>query len=265
MGPLPQVITLPSTDPLPFRTMVLATLVGLATLAGPATAAPTNSPRLPDVATSGATAVSAGAGRLAAAETAPARPVAAAASLPRYRSGVREVTAADLGETWNASCPMGPSRLRLVTVSYVDFHGQARIGELVVHQGLVYSVRRIFQDLYDQRFPIRRIETMDRFHGDDDRSMAWDNTSAFNCRRITGGSGWSRHAWGVAIDLNPRENPYVRGSTILPPDGAPYVDRDRDAPGMVHAGSPALRAFTSRGYEWGGAWRTLKDYQHLER
>lgn len=191
--------------------------------------------------------------------------VTATASLPGYRSSVARVTRSGLGPTWKPGCPVAPSQLREVGVRYVGFDGRAHDGSIIVHKRRVYSVRRIFQDLYGQRFPIRRMETMDFFRGNDDRSMAWDNTSGFNCRKITGGTSWSRHSWGVAIDLNPRENPYVNGSTVLPYNTGDYVDRDHDRPGMLQPGSAAVRAFTSRDYEWGGTWRTIKDYQHFER
>ncbi len=195
----------------------------------------------------------------------PAVAGAASADLPGYRSWVGRVTRSDLGPTWKPGCPVAPSQLREVGVRYVGFDGQAHEGSIIVHKRRVYSVRRIFQDLYHQQFPIRRMETMDFFRGNDDRSMAWDNTSGFNCRKVTGGTSWSRHSYGVAIDLNPRENPYVNGSTVLPWNTGDYVDRDRDRPGMLQPGSAAVRAFTSRDYDWGGAWRTLKDYQHFER
>jgi hypothetical protein len=104
---------------------------------------------------------------------------------------------------------------------------------------------------------------IDAYGGDDDASMADDNTSAFNCREVTGGAGWSQHAYGLAIDINPLENPYVRGDEVLPPAGQEYLDRDDVRPGMIIEGDDVVRAFTFRGFEWGGNFRTLKDYQHV--
>ena len=93
--------------------------------------------------------------------------------------------------------------------------------------------------------------------------MAANNTSAYNCRRTTGGTAWSEHAHGRALDLNPVQNPYVRGTTVLPLAGRAYVDRARPRPGMVRAGDPVVRAFAAVGWEWGGSWTGSKDYQHF--
>lgn len=103
--------------------------------------------------------------------------------------------------------------------------------------------------------------TVEAFGADDDASMAADNTSAFNCRPITGGGGWSLHSYGVAIDINPRENPYVSGSLVLPPEGAAYLDRSAAVPGLIRAGDPVV----ARGFAWGGYWSDPIDYQHFER
>jgi hypothetical protein len=94
--------------------------------------------------------------------------------------------------------------------------------------------------------------------------MSDDNTSAFNCRAVTGRPGvWSQHSYGWALDLNPFENPYVSGSTVLPADAAAYADRSRRDPGMIHAGDVVVRAFGSIGWTWGGSWSKPKDYQHF--
>ena len=118
-------------------------------------------------------------------------------------------------------------------------------------------------DLYAQRFPIERMQPIDVYGGDDNRSISANNTSAFNCRAVTGGTGWSEHAYGRAIDVNPFVNPYVKGTTVLPPEAAPYADRSRRDPGMIHAGDPVVQAFLARGWKWGGYWTSLKDYQHF--
>ena len=119
----------------------------------------------------------------------------------------------------------------------------------------------VFRALYEQRFPIRRMRLVDAYDGSDARSMAADNTSAFNCRKVTGGTTWSEHSYGRAVDLNPVQNPYVAGSTVAPPAGASYVDRSPLRKGMV---TPGVRsAFASIGWGWGGSWATKKDYQHF--
>jgi hypothetical protein len=121
----------------------------------------------------------------------------------------------------------------------------------------------VLRDLYEARFPIARMEPIDVYGGDDNRSIKANNTSAFNCRAVTGGTGWSEHAYGRAIDVNPFVNPYVKGSTVLPPEAAAYTDRSRNDPGMIHGDDAVVRAFAARGWKWGGYWSSLKDYQHF--
>src|SRR5690606_15639222 len=109
--------------------------------------------------------------------------VAVTTTLPAaFTSSVATVTAADLGASWREGCPAGPAPLRRVTVAYVDFDGRTQAGTLVVHADTVEAVQAVFRRLYEARFPIRRIEPVDRYGGSDDASMAADNTSAFNCR-----------------------------------------------------------------------------------
>ena len=104
---------------------------------------------------------------------------------------------------------------------------------------------------------------VERYGGDDHRSMAADNTSAFNCRFVAGTSRWSQHAYGRAIDLNPLENPYVDGSHVSPAAGMPFADRTRPRPGMVLAGGAVVRLFAAHGWGWGGSWSGARDYQHF--
>ncbi|WP_237568766.1 M15 family metallopeptidase [Mycolicibacterium lacusdiani] len=182
-------------------------------------------------------------------------------------AAVYPVTATELGATWRPGCPVPPERLRRVNLDYLGFDGRTHRGDLVVAEGLVGDVIDVFAELYRLRFPIERMRTVDHYPGaEDELSMRDDNTSAFNCRRLPSGSGWSLHALGRAVDVNPLLNPYVdsRGN-LEPATAGPFVDRSRRDPGMLHAGDPAVRAFTSRGWRWGGDWRTPKDYQHFEK
>jgi hypothetical protein len=121
------------------------------------------------------------------------------------------------GVSWHEGCPVGLGKLRRVNVSYIDFDGDRRRGRLVIHRSEAREILAVFERLYAKRFPIRRIEPIERYGGDDHRSMDADNTSAFNCRVVAGTDRWSRHAYGTAIDLNPRENPYVTSSGHVSP------------------------------------------------
>jgi hypothetical protein len=186
---------------------------------------------------------------------------------PPTPAAVHPVTVAELGATWRPGCPVGPELLRRVEVDYIGFDGQTHRGELVVHQDVVADVIAIFEQLRGQRYPIAKMQTVAHYPGaEDELSMEDDNTSAFNCRLLPSGRAWALHAYGRAIDVNPLLNPYVdsRG-TIEPKTAAPYLDRNRTDPGILHAGDPAVRAFTDRGWRWGGDWRSPKDYQHFER
>ncbi|OBH61889.1 peptidase M15 [Mycobacterium sp. E2479] len=162
---------------------------------------------------------------------------------------------------------MEPAQLRRVEVDHIGFDGQTHRGELIVHQDVVPEVITVFAQLYRLGFPIDKIRTADHYAAaDDELSMADDNTSAFNCRGIPGSGHWSQHAYGRAIDVNPRLNPCVDASgTFQPQNAANYLDRGRREPGLLHDGDPAVRVFTDRGWRWGGHWTAPIDYQHFER
>jgi hypothetical protein len=135
---------------------------------------------------------------------------------------------------------------------------------MVVHADVADAVVGVFKRLLDTGYPIERMVLVDAYGGSDDASMAANNTSAFNCRQVTGGGRWSEHAYGKAIDINPVQNPYVSGSgNAQPPAGAPFVDRSRTDPGVIHAGDAVVQAFGAIGWGWGGSFNSIKDYQHF--
>lgn len=189
----------------------------------------------------------------------------ATAAVVDFSGAVAPVTAADLPSSWRPGCPVGPDELRLLTIAYWGFDDQPHAGALVVHAGVAESVLGVFEELYRQRFPISRMEPVEAFGGDDDASMAADNTSSFNCRYAVapGPPRWSRHAYGRAIDVNPVENPYLLGGEVLPPAGAAYIDRDAYRVGMAVDGGPLTSAFAAAGWSWGGHW-AAPDYQHFQ-
>lgn len=139
-------------------------------------------------------------------------------------------------------------------------------GNLVVHQDVVADVIAIFEQLQQVGYPIAKMQTVDHYPGaEDELSMEDNNTSAYNCRPLPGSNTPSLHAFGRAVDVNPLINPYIDSTGhIEPTTAAPYLDRNRTDPGLLHAGDRAVRAFTDRGWRWGGDWRTPKDYQHFE-
>lgn len=142
--------------------------------------------------------------------------------------------------------------------------GGSAIGRIIVHESVANRLVAVFERLYLHRFPIERMQTVDVYGADDNASMAVNNTSGFNCRAVTGGAGWSRHAYGMAVDVNPRQNPYVSGSTVLPPAGSDYLDREQYDPSMIRAGDVVVQAFEDAGWRWGGRWADPIDYQHFD-
>jgi hypothetical protein len=184
----------------------------------------------------------------------------AAGAAPAFTGTVEPVRWADLRFSYRTGCPVGPSQLRTVSVSHWGFDGKARVGRIVVAKRLAPRVLAVFRTLWEAKFPIRRLQPVSAYRGSDDASMAADNTSGFNCRFVGGTSRWSMHAYGEAIDVNPVENPYVRGSTVSPRAGRAYLDRSRLRPGMAVRGGVLVRAFAAAGWKWGASFG---DYQHF--
>jgi hypothetical protein len=184
---------------------------------------------------------------------------------PPFVARAERVTAADLQYSWHSGCPVGPSQLRGVRLAFIGFDGKRHLGVLVVNARVVPQVVVVFRTLYRARFPIRRMQPIDAYHGNDDRSAAADNTSAFNCRAAVtpGGNSWSMHAYGEAIDVNDVENPYLLGSRVIPPAGKAYRDRTNVRPGMAVEGGVLVRAFAAAGWGWGGRFAGTPDYQHF--
>ena len=174
-----------------------------------------------------------------------------------------DVTELMTGLSWREGCPVGLEAFSLLEMPHWGFDGEIHRGRMVVATSVAEDVLDAFNRIYDARFPIERMRLVDEYDADDDRSMADNNTSAFNCRAITGGTSWSEHSYGTAIDINPVQNPYVVGSTVLPPAGAPYVDRTDVRAGMIVEPGPVTAAFDAIGWGWGGRWSSLKDYQHF--
>ena len=168
------------------------------------------------------------------------------------------------GVSWHPGCPVGLSDLRLITLTYRGFDGRDHNGRLIANRDAATALVAVFRRLYAARFPIRRMEPVDRYGGDDYRSIEADNTSAFNCRNATGSTRWSNHAYGRAIDVNPIENPYVSGGTTSHPASRPYLDRARHGRGTAYEGGALVEAFRSVGWGWGGTWSgSVRDYQHF--
>ncbi len=166
--------------------------------------------------------------------------------------------------SWHLGCPVALDDLRVLTVDHWGFDRTVHVGRLVVHRDHAVALVGVFRELFAQRFAIERMEPVDAYGSDDHRSMAANNTSAFNCREVAGRPGvWSQHAYGLAIDLNPVQNPYVDRGWVSPPAGRAFANRTRRVPGLVIDDGPVVRAFAHAGWRWGGHWRMPRDYQHF--
>ncbi len=184
---------------------------------------------------------------------------------PPFTHTVSHVTRAELPYSWHRGCPVAPSQLRRLRLTYWGFDGTAHTGALVLNRDAVADVTRVFARLYAARFPIRRMRPIDAYRANDERSLAADNTSAFNCRYAIapGPRRWSAHAYGEAIDVDPVENPYLEGGRVHPRAGHAYLDRAKVRPGMAVRGGLLVRAFAAVGWSWGGRWAGSPDYQHF--
>ena len=150
-------------------------------------------------------------------------------------------------------------------MTHVNFNGESVIGHLIVAAEIGTEVLEIFQEIYEAAFPIHSIRLIDYFGASDYESMAANNSHAFNFRYIAGTNVISRHGFGMAIDINPIQNPYYRHGVIWPAAGEPYLDRSYIRPGMIIPGDAVYTAFIGRGWIWGGNWTSPRDYHHFER
>lgn len=155
--------------------------------------------------------------------------------------------------------------LRYLEVTYWGFDDKRHYGELIVNQLVAEEVIEIFKELYQNRYLIDKIVLVDEYDGDDLKSMAANNTSAFNYRKVAGSNKLSNHSYGLAIDINPLQNPYIKSGHVSPEGGYDYINREINQIGMVHKDDICYQTFTSRGWEWGGDWKSIKDYQHFEK
>ena len=161
-------------------------------------------------------------------------------------------------------CVIDYDELRYLKLLHIGYDGCPHQGELIVHQSIAKEVLEIFQSLYNLGYPIEKMRLMSCYDGDDEQSMADNNSSAFNFRYVTGDEGkkYSSHANGLAIDLNPRVNPYIKGDVILPKNGIAYVNRDQHALGMIKKDDAVYQLFEKYGWIWGGDWGSLKVYKN---
>ncbi|MCH7788446.1 MAG: M15 family metallopeptidase [Acidobacteria bacterium] len=165
--------------------------------------------------------------------------------------------------TWHSRCPVPPDELRVLTMSHWGFDGEVHTGQLIVHRSVANDVVNVFGSLYDSRFPIEEMRGVTNADLNAAPTGDGNNTAAFVCRTVTGGTSFSEHAYGLAIDVNPFHNPYIKGDQVLPELATSYLEREPVRPGMITEGDTVTTAFDTIGWGWGGRWQSLADYQHF--
>ena len=173
------------------------------------------------------------------------------------------------GLSYKTDCTIPYEDLRYISVKYYDFDNQVQTGEIICNKAVAQDLVEIFYELYCNEYQIDKIRLVDEYQADDDLSCADNNTSCFNFRTVDGTATLSKHAQGLAIDINPFQNPYVtypNGKERISPAGSePYADRSSGLPHIITENDLCYRLFTAHGFTWGGHWKTLKDYQHFQK
>lgn len=169
-------------------------------------------------------------------------------------------------------CTVPYEDLNYVGLKYIDFDGQEQTGELICNKAVAQDMVEIFYELYRNEYQLERVRLIDEYNGDDTASMAENNTSCFNYRVVDGTTSLSKHAYGLAIDVNPYYNPYVvfgrnaDGSDYISPPGSEvYADRSQNFAYKIDENDLCYRLFTEHGFTWGGNWNSSKDYQHFQK
>lgn len=184
----------------------------------------------------------------------------------RFHATIGPVTDAireRMGATWSPTCPVALSDLAYLNLTFRGFDGLAHTGELVVAAKEAEGIVSVFKALFAANYPIEEMRLPTTADLDAEPTGDGNNTSATVCRAATAATSWSAHAYGLAIDVNPFLNPYKKGDLVLPERASAYLDRTRTQPGIIHPGDVVVREFARIGWSWGGAWNSLKDYQHF--
>jgi hypothetical protein len=165
--------------------------------------------------------------------------------------------------TWDPACPVAARDLAYVRLTFRGFDHHRHTGELLLNRSVADDVVAVFRRLYRARFPLEELRITTRAELDAHPTGDGNDTGAFVCRPTVGSTTYSQHAYGLAIDIDPFQNPYTKGDLVLPELASSYLDRRHVRPGMIRPDGVVVRAFAAIGWTWGGTWRSLKDYQHF--
>ena len=173
------------------------------------------------------------------------------------------------GKSFKENCTVPREDLRYLTIPHYTLEGDVVMGEMVVNKAIADDIIDIFKTLFNAKYPIERMVLIDDYNADDRASMSANNTSSFNFRVVAGSKNLSKHAYGMAVDVNPRYNPYVKngknGLYVSPKNGTEYADRSKNFPYKIDTEDLCYKEFIKHGFIWGGAWNSMKDYQHFEK
>jgi hypothetical protein len=167
--------------------------------------------------------------------------------------------------SWTPDCPVSLDELAYVTVSHYGFDERFHTGEILVNRAVALDVVEVFRRLHEARFPLEQMRVIRLEEIDAPPTGDWNDTTSFVCRPAVGSESWSQHAYGLAIDINPFHNPYLKGDLVLPELASAYLDREDLRSGMIVEGDVVTDAFGDMGWPWGGHWRTLKDWMHFSQ
>lgn len=205
-----------------------------------------------------------------------AKPCYAKTKVRTYKKGftyqkIDEETAKRIkGKSYKKGAKISLDSLRYLKIRYVDFDGNVQDGEMIVNKKIARRTLKVFYQLYKIKYPIEKMKLVDEYDADDEKSMADNNTSAFNYRKVANSTKLSNHSLGLAIDINPRINPYITSYGIAPANSKVYRIREvskcrgKYSDYMIHRGDKVYKIFRKYGFTWGGDWKHSKDYQHFE-
>ena len=172
--------------------------------------------------------------------------------------------AARIGTTWQPGCPVPLAALRYLTLSFWGFDAKQHTGELVVNESAADDMRKVFGRLFAARFPIEEMRIVEPADLAAEPTGDGNGTAAFVCRPVRGSTTtFSAHSYGLAVDVNPFQNPYQKEASVLPELASAYLDRKVARPGMIRKGDVVTRAFAEVGWTWGGSWTTTRDTMHF--
>lgn len=205
-----------------------------------------------------------------------AKPCIAGGGKYTYKKGFtsqkidREIKRRIQGRSYKKGAKISLDTLRYLQIRYIDFDGNVQEGEMIVNKKIARRTLKVFYQLYKLRYPIEKMKLVDEYGAEDEASMADNNTSAFNYRKVANSNKLSKHSLGLAIDINPRINPYITSYGIAPANSRAYKVREiskckgKYKDYMIHRGDKVYKIFKKYGFSWGGDWKYSKDYQHFE-